>query len=180
MENASMPYTLEQLATDIRTTLEQDPGPAGKAAICRHVSRALADTAFVAEHLRERAAGANPREILYEDPTLGFCICGHVYAGAARGSPHDHGPSWAVYGQAAGTTEMTDWRIVEEGFDDKPSLVEPARTYVLRPGEAHLYDVGAVHSPDRAGSTKLVRIEGQNLDHVRRSNIRAKAPAPVS
>src|SRR5215469_4445368 len=110
-----MPYTLEQLAADIRATLTRDSGPTGKAAICGLVSRALTDEAFVARHLSERKSGADPREILYQDPTLGFCICGHVYAGAANGSPHDHGPSWAVYGQAAGTTEMTDWKIVEKG-----------------------------------------------------------------
>ncbi len=36
-----------------------------------------------------------------------------------------------------------------------------------------IYDVGAVHSPQRAGPTKLVRVEGKNLDHVQRSNIKA-------
>ncbi len=175
-----MGYTLEQLAADIRTTLAADPGPAGKAAICGYVSRSLTDPEFLAKHLRERAPGANPREILYQDPQLGFCICGHVYEGAANGSPHDHGPSWAIYGQAEGVTEMTDWRIVERGSAGKPTLVEPERTYELRPGEAHFYDVGAVHSPKRPGRTKLVRIEGENLDNVRRSNIKAKQPAQVS
>ena len=29
----------------------------------------------------------------------------------------------------------------------------------MKPGDAHLYDVGAVHSPKRDGLTKLVRIE---------------------
>ena len=43
----------------------------------------------------------------------GFCICGHVYANEAIGFPHDHGSSWAVYGQASGETEMTDWEILK-------------------------------------------------------------------
>lgn len=175
-----MSYTLEQLAADIRQALTADPGPAGKAAVCRCVSRSLNDAAFVETHLRERAAGANPREILYEDPQLGFCICGHVYAGPANGSPHDHGQSWAIYGQAAGITEMTDWKIVERGSAGKPALVEPIRTYVLKPGEAHFYDVGDVHSPRREKPSKLIRIEGENLDNVKRSNIKAKTPAAVS
>ena len=77
------------------------PSPAAKEKVCALVSGSLSDKAFVATHLKDRAPGANPREVLYEDPELGFCICGHVYSGPAIGSPHDHGPSWAIYGQAA-------------------------------------------------------------------------------
>jgi hypothetical protein len=169
-----MTYSLTQLAADIRETLKADSSPAAKAKVCGYVSKSLTDTAFVAAHLKDRAAGANPREVLYQDPELGFCICGHVYNGPAHGSPHDHGSSWAVYGQATGVTEMTDWRIVKEAAGDEPSLVEPVKTYAMKPGDAHLYDVGAVHSPDRKGPVKLIRIEGANLDHVKRSNIKAK------
>lgn len=169
-----MTYTLDQLASDIRETLQADSGPGGRERASRHVEKALKDESFIAEHLQERTAGAHPREVLYEDPELGFCICAHVYDGPAHGSPHDHGPSWAIYGQAAGRTEMTDWRIVEKGDGNKPSLAEPVETYVLEPGEAHFYDVGAVHSPKRDTPTKLLRIEGKNLDTVERSNIRAK------
>lgn len=169
-----MAYTLTQLAADIRETLESDPGPAGREKVCRFVSRALTDKEFVAAHLEDRAPGANPREVLYEDPKLGFCVCGHVYGGPAHGSPHDHGSSWAIYGQAAGVTEMTDWKIVKKGGGEEPTLVEPERTYLMKPGDAHFYDVGAVHSPKRDAPVKLVRIEGKNLDHVKRSNIKAK------
>jgi hypothetical protein len=169
-----MTYALTQLAADIRETLKADSSPAAKEKICGYVSKALTDKAFIANHLKTRASGAHPREVLYEDPELGFCICGHVHDGAAHGSPHDHGSSWAIYGQAVGVTEMTDWRIVEKGSGDKPSLVEPVKTYAMNPGDAHLYDVGAVHSPKRDAPVKLIRIEGANLDNIKRSNIKAK------
>src|SRR5262249_8356093 len=153
--------------------LKSDPGPAGKQAVCALVSKALLDQDFIAKHLT--ADQCRPRKVLYEDPELGFCVCGHVYSDVSNGSPHDHGPSWAIYAVAVGTAEMTDWRIVKRGDGDAPSLVEPARTYLMKPGDSHLYDVGAVHSPKRTGLTKLVRIEGQNLDRVKRSNIKAAA-----
>ena len=120
-----MSYTLDELAADIHRELARDRSSDGKEAVCRQVSRALTDREFVATHLKDRPTGTNPREILYQDPELGFCICGHVYGGKAIGSPHDHGSSWAIYGQATGVTEMTDWKIVEKGEADKPSLVEP-------------------------------------------------------
>jgi hypothetical protein len=166
--------TLDHLAHDIRDILKADPGPAGKQKICERLSKTLLDWEFIAEQLPQRATGANPREVLYEDPELGFCICGHVYDKPATGSPHDHGSSWAIYGQAEGQTEMIEWKIVEKGAGERPSLVEPERTYIMVPGDATFYDVGVVHSPNRDKPVKLIRIEGTNLDHVKRSNIAAR------
>ena len=167
-----MTYTLEQLSADIKAALKADPGKGGKEAVCKLVSRVCLDKEFIARHLTPE--NCKPRRVLYEDAETGFCVCGHVYMKPAHGEPHDHGSSWAIYGQATGVTEMTDWRIVEKGSGEKPSLVEPVKTYAMKPGDAHLYDVGVVHSPDRKAPVKLIRIEGKNLDHVKRSNIKAK------
>lgn len=166
-----MTYTLSQLSNDIRSALKADPGPDGKKAVCAAVSKALTDQAFVDQHLT--ADQCRPRKVLYEDPELGFCVCGHVYETAADGAPHDHGPSWAIYGLAQGDTEMTDWKVVKPGDGTNPILVERERSYVLRPGDAHFYPAGFIHSPKRMGPTKLIRIEGSNLDRIQRSNIRA-------
>jgi hypothetical protein len=165
--------TLDHLARDIKDIIKANPSGAGPK-ICDRLSTTLRDEAFVAEHLPARAPGANPREVLYEDPELGFCICGHVYDSPAKGSPHDHGPAWAVYGQAVGQTEMTEWKIVEKGEADNPSLVVPEKTYMMVPGDAVFYDVGVVHSPNREKPVKLIRIEGANLDTIKRSRIKAK------
>ena len=170
-----MTYTLEQLGADIRAALKADPSVPGKQAVLKLVSKALVDKDFVSKHLT--ADQCKPRKVLYEDPELGFCICGHVYEKPAHGEPHDHGTSWAIYGLAEGDTEMTDWKIVKKGEGADPSLVEPVKSYVLRPGDAHFYDVGVVHSPKRDTLTRLIRIEGANLDHVKRSNIKAASKA---
>ena len=87
-----MAYTLEQLSADIRKTLKSDSGVTGKQQVCKLVSKALLDQEFIARHLT--AEQCQPRKVLYEDPELGFCVCGHVYEKAAHGSPHDHGSSW--------------------------------------------------------------------------------------
>ncbi len=40
------------------------------------------------------------------------------------------------------------------------------------PGDAHYNEIGAVHSPKRDAPTKLLRVEGTNLDNIERSNIK--------
>ena len=167
-----MPYTLEQLTTDIRSELSSDSGVEGQSNLLPFVSKALLDDDFVAMHLTAEAC--KPRKVLYEDPDLGFCICGHVYEeGMDKVWPHDHGSAWAIYGLADGDTEMTDWEIVEEGDGKNPILVKPTRKYDLKRGDCFLYKVGDVHSPIIGQGAKLVRVEGKNLDHVRRSHIKA-------
>ena len=66
---------------------------------------------------------------------------------------------------------MTDWRMVTLPQDGNPGKVEMVRTYRLKPGDAHVYEVGDVHAPRRDAPTKLIRIEGENTDKVERTPI---------
>lgn len=174
-EDLEMGYTLNELASDIRQTLKAEPGPSGQRKVCALVSRALNDAAFVQQHLLDWPDDTKMRRILYQDPELGFCICGHYYRKPFIGKPHDHGQAWAIYGQAVGSTEMTDWSIVEKGEGEQPTLVELSKVYELEPGMAHLYEIGNVHSPKTTEETRLIRIESSNLDLMKRSNIKARA-----
>ncbi len=165
-----MAYTLEELASDIKGALQKDQGTAGLEEVCGYVSKALNDEDMVATHLP--ADCEEERRVLYEDPDLKFCICAHVYNGPKDGFPHDHGSTWAIYGQAVGETEMTDWEIVKPAEGDEPALVKQTRSYSLKPGDAHFYPQGAVHAPLRKGPTRLIRVEGQNTDNLTRTNIK--------
>ena len=160
-----MGYTLEQFSAACRRILEEEPGPGGRKKVCAVVEDVLKDDAFIARHLGDDVP---ERKILYEDPALGFCILAHHYQGAKESQPHDHGPSWAIYGQARGETVMSDWAVIQRPSEETPGKVHHARSYTLEPGMAHVYNEGDVHSPRRAGSTRLIRIEGQNMDKVRR------------
>ncbi len=161
-----MPYTIDEFSADCRTALTADPGPAELEFLRQHVERALTDETFIATHLGPDAN--SPREILYEDPDSGFCIIAHVYAGGANPPPHDHGPTWAVYGQVAGVTEMTDFKIITPPEGDEPGKVEAVRTYELHTGDTQVYNVGDVHTPRREEETRLVRIEGRDLSKIKR------------
>jgi predicted metal-dependent enzyme (double-stranded beta helix superfamily) len=160
-----MAHTLEQFSSECRRILEADPGVEGRKKICALVQKVLVDEDFLKRHLRDDGP---ERKILYEDPKLGFCILAHVYNGAKVSSPHDHGPSWAIYGQARGETLMNDWALLEPAAENKPGKVRHVRSYKLTPGMAHVYNEGDLHSPTREGPTRLIRIEGTNMDKVRR------------
>jgi len=98
---------LESFARDCHDILEADPGPAGRQKVAALLEAALRDPEF----LETSVSDTTPeRHILYEDPELGFCILAHVHQGAKESQPHDHGPSWAIYGQARGKTGMRLWK----------------------------------------------------------------------
>ena len=160
-----MGYSLEQFSTECHRILKQHPDVQGRKEVCALVQQVLKDDAFIAANLGDDVP---ERKVLYEDPELGFCILGHVYHDAKDSKPHDHGPSWAIYGQARGETIMTDYFPVARPSEDQPGKARPVRDYKLTPGAAYLYNEGDLHSPRRDGPTRLIRIEGKNMEKVKR------------
>jgi hypothetical protein len=169
-----MPYTLDELARNCNQALKDDPGPAGRQKMAEHLADALKDKDFVASQFPPE--NTTERKPIYTDPEFDFCILAHVYEGAKASNPHDHADSWAIYGQAQGVTEMTDWRKVKEPANGAPGQVEAERVYDMEPGTSKFYDVGVLHSPRREATTRLIRIEGKNLAGVTRDKYEV-APA---
>ncbi len=172
-----MAVSLDTFAASCRQALTEAPGAEGRARVNALVRGALADADFVATYIPE---GTPERHVLYEDPDLGFTILAHAYTDAKTSGPHDHGSSWAIYGQAAGQTVMTDWDCLARPAEGKPGRAVATRSYSLAPGDAHLYEPGAVHSPRRDGPTRLLRIEGMNMDRVTRYPYEAIATAAAA
>ena len=157
--------SLETFAAKCHDFIKAEPGPAGRKKVCGLLSQVLADEQCVAKYVDGNTA---ERNILYQDAEFGFCIIAHNYEGPKTSDPHDHGHSWAIYGQARGETAMNDWSLLEAATEQKPGKVKHARTYKLTPGIAHLYNEGDLHSPSRVASTKLIRIEGTDMTKVKR------------
>jgi hypothetical protein len=160
-----MSTTLHSFAARVREILHDNDTPAGREQVAALLRDALKDRQFV-ESLFD--AASPERKVVYEDPQLGFCILAHRYTDARDGGPHDHGPSWAIYGQADGETVMTDWVPVGAAPSGGRAMVKRLREYKLTPGVAHVYNEGDVHAPSRPGPCRLIRIEGTNLERVRR------------
>lgn len=162
----TMDEKLESFAAECHRILKADPGPTGLEAVRKGLEPLLVDADFVATYLGPDNDAT--RKVLYEDSELGFCILAHVFKGTNKAPPHDHGPSWAIYGQAAGETEMTEFDMIAQPEGGEPGRVTARKTYVLEPGMAVAYKVGDLHSPKRGGETRLIRLEGQNLEGVKR------------
>ncbi len=160
-----MSFTLETFAAQCRQILKEDPSPGGRGKVRSLVQEVLKDEKFLSTYLNENTPD---RQVIYEDPELGFCICAHMNREAREANPHDHGSSWAIYGQAIGETEMSDWEVLEPAGEGKAGKVRRARVYALKPGMAHLYNEGDVHSPKRVSTTGLIRIEGKNTQKMKR------------
>lgn len=153
-----------------KKSLTDHPGPSGRAQVCAALQALLRDSEFLEAEVYPNLPERNK---VYEDPDLGFCVLIHTYVGPKSSGPHDHGHSWAIYGQARGETHMTDFELVSPASETQAGQVRAIKSYSLKPGDAHLYNEGDLHAPERKDSTQLIRIEGVDMLTVKRMKYEA-------
>jgi hypothetical protein len=159
-----MAYELQQFIDDTRNTLKRDPGPAGRETVRKNLERLLANTDFLAKNCGDDAPLG--LKVLYEDKDLGFQVLAHINDKARKSPPHDHGASWAIYGQATKHTDMIEW--AKTGGDGKHAELKEVKRYRLNPGQAGIYQDGAIHSIDYPDRARFIRVTGTNLDKINR------------
>src|SRR6202163_3928187 len=159
-----MTYSLDAFCQDGRAALKSDTGPGGREAVRRNLERLLAEPAFLDEHVLSAPAG---RHTLHEDPEIGFVVLAHINPKGHKSPPHDHGASWAIYGQATQYTEMTEWERKDHRSDPGKAQLNPVKKYRLLPGHAGIFQDGTIHSIDYPDQARLVRVPGTNLDRIR-------------
>lgn len=161
-----MTYTLETFTTEAKAALKADTGPGGREKVRGLLEKLLANPAFVEEAVGP-AAPLGTRK-LYEDKDLGFVVLAHCNAKPHKSPPHDHGASWAVYGQAVKHTDMSEFKRLDGGQGAGAAKLEQVKAYRLEPGHAGIYDVGAIHAIDYPEGSRFVRVTGRDLDYVQR------------
>ncbi len=161
-----MAYTLDAFIADAQAALKTDAGPAGREKVRALLEKLLANPAFVDEAVGP-AAPLGTRK-LYEDKDLGFVVLAHCNAKPHKSPPHDHGSSWAVYGQAVKYTDMSEYERLDGGDGAGDAKLEKVKGYRLEPGHAGVYDVGAIHAIDYPEGSRFVRVTGRDLDYVQR------------
>jgi len=161
-----MTYTLDAFVKDTRSALAAHNDPSGREQVRKLLEKLLTNKAFVDEAVGPKAPMGTRK--LYEDKELGFVVLAHVNAKGHKSPPHDHGSSWAVYGQAVKHTDMSEFRRLDGGKAEGDAKLEKVKSYRLEPGHAGVYDVGAVHAIDYPEGSRFVRVTGRDLDYVKR------------
>ena len=157
----NMTYTLEAFCKDAKHILANTPGPAGRQAVREALENLLKDEAFLAAHC---GPDLEPGiDTVYRDPDLGFNVLVHAYASGKSGPPHDHGDSWAVYGQAVGHTVMSTWRRLDDRSAEGRAKLEKSETYQLDPGMAGVFEPKDIHSIVITDNCRFVRVTGTDL-----------------
>ncbi len=62
----------------------------------------------------------------------------------------------------------------DDGKDPKHAKLKPAKTYRLMPGQAGIYQDGAIHSINYPDDARFVRVTGTNLDKIDRIRVDLK------
>ena len=151
-----MGYSLTEFCHDVRAILRESDDRDGREQVRQKLETLLGDRDFCATYVGPgNDAGM---EQIYEDPELHFCVLAYNMTEPRTSPPHDHGASWAVYGQASGHTDMTVWSTT-----DDDGRLEPVRTFRLAAGQAGLFDVREIHSIDYTAGAKFVRVTGVDM-----------------
>lgn len=161
-----MSYTLEQFCQDCRDALNANPGREGRDVARGKLEKLLADPDFLATTLGE--AQEPGVETIFEDPDLDFCVLAYMAGGDRTSPPHDHGNSWAIYGQAEKHTDMKMYNRIGGGAGAGEAKLEVIKEFRLNPGQAGLFDVGEIHAIDHPKGARFVRVTGTDLNHVER------------
>lgn len=159
-----MSYTLDEFTANCRASLTNGAGEAAHEEIRNNLERLLADEVFVAATC---GPDAEPGiRTIYRDAETDFNVLVHVYEAGKAGPPHDHGASWAVYGQATEYTDMTAWRRLDDGAEEGHAELERADTVRLEPGMAGKFEPGDIHSIAFPDGARFVRVTGTDLDRI--------------
>jgi len=161
-----MSYSLENFCQDCRVALTDKPGRAGRELAREKFEKLLIDPEFLADNLSDdQPEGVRT---LYEDPELEFCVLSYVAGGSRKSPPHDHGDSWAIYGQVDKHTDMKVYNRVDMGEGPGKAELEVAKEFRLNPGMAGLFDVREIHTIDHPAGARFVRVTGTDLNQVER------------
>jgi hypothetical protein len=153
-------YDFDRFSQDLRTIL-QAKGTAGLPEIAEKLRMLLANPRFVAATFSEETPPG--KRVLLHDELTDAYVLAHVQPPKKSGLPHSHGSSWAVYGNARGYTDMTEWRRVNPPDEDHAELVAVQR-YRLEEGEARAYAPNVIHSTAQPEKAWVIRVTGTDLD----------------
>ena len=161
MNGALLAYDLNSFCADARNALKEKALSPALEDIAVGLRKLLANRDFVRAAFDE--ADLPGKTQLYHDSETGFYVFAHVQAAGKGGKPHSHGASWAIYGNALGFTDMTEWRRVNDASEEA-HVLEASDSYSLATGQTRAYGPGIIHSTAHPQKAWVVRVTGTDLD----------------
>jgi predicted metal-dependent enzyme (double-stranded beta helix superfamily) len=159
-----MAYTLEEFCNDCRDAIRKDRGNGGREVIRRNLEKLLRNKELVDKECapgRERGTYT-----LYHDPDFDFHVLAHCFDKGTVSPPHDHGNSWAIYGQARHHTDMRVGRRTDDGGRNGHAELEVKDKYRLNVGDVGVFNPGDIHSIDFPEGARFIRVTGTDLNQV--------------
>jgi predicted metal-dependent enzyme (double-stranded beta helix superfamily) len=156
-----MTYNLEEFCDDCRQAIADKGDTSNLATVVENLEKLLKNRDFVNEICGPDAETGT--HVLYQDPEKEFMVLSHINPKGKTSPPHDHGKSWAIYGQAVQFTEMTEYDRVDKGGEDGKAEVKQSRKYRLDPGMAGIFKADEIHSIHFPDDTRFIRVTGTDL-----------------
>lgn len=156
-----MAYDLEDFCEDCRSAYDADTKNADLEKIRTSLEQLLKNQTFVQAHCGPDAE--NGIHTLFRDPDKDFMVMAHINDQGRTSPPHDHGASWAIYGQATEFTDMTEYQRNDDGSEDGFADLEKTKKYRLEPGMAGMFGAHEIHSIHFPDTARFIRITGTDL-----------------
>ncbi len=156
-----MSYTLEEFGTECVDAMGGMPGDDARGTIRQKLEALLRNPAFLAAWCGDDAEpGVRP---IWVDPETGLRVMQHIYVDGKTSPPHDHGTSWAIYGQAVEWTDMTVWTRLDDASREGYAELKPGDKYRLDPGMAGVFHPGDIHQIHFPDGARFIRVTGTDL-----------------
>ena len=108
-----MTYTLDAFIKDAKAALKANNGPAGREQVRVLLEKLLGKQVVRRRGGRARRADRHAQALRGQGSRLRRA--GPLQPKPHKSPPHDHGASWAVYGQAVKYTDMSEYKRLDGG-----------------------------------------------------------------
>jgi len=154
-------YDFLEFCEDCRQAISLQEIGEARENIRHKLEKLLKNSAFVSEYCGPtNKIGVHT---LYHDREFGFMVLAHIYDLGRKSLPHDHGDSWAIYGQAVGYTIMSEYERIDDGTVTGKAEIKQIMEYRLEPSCAGAFDPRQIHSISFSDGARFIRITGKDL-----------------
>ncbi len=156
-----MPQTLPALQTfidDIRSIWAEESDNASRMRKAKPVMEALLQDKML-QRMSEDWPSTEGRKnlLLYVDPDYEFAINAVVRTPDRKGSIHDHGPVWVMYGVLTGTEDLERYDRIDDGSDPEFAQLKLASVGKGLTGKVDIVPPLDIHS-EKGGPTRSTAI----------------------